>query len=494
MRVVRDRGLRHVKPHPILLCTLWVTMLAPISTSAQQSSPVELETADIAALATPATVTILALARDGDTLSQGSGFVLRADGVLLTNYHVLRGAANAVVVLSSGERFTRVRVLDADSLLDLALLKIPAAGLTALASRTSTPRVGERVVAIGSPFGLSRTVTDGIVSATRMIGGRELIQISAPISPGSSGGAVLDASGKVFAVSTSQLKAGQALNFAVPVRYALGMLGDMPRETSIAEVFGAVESESEATERPTTPKNAATDSDPGMTRHPHPHASVDGTYAVRQVWVDSKGKKRLTQSGHLFATQHVGYLALAARQGDRFVGPTHAYDVRRWRTNAAGDLILVVGQVTFGGFQTADDGFFAYSKLYEKTDSALTLALGGVPERLPLSRNDGLFTAKSTSRWVTDGKSSAGRLKWTGELAVVFASDTIFVDLWLENAIGGSTGFVGHGGLIDHKRFELSNANGSTMKGWLDGGSFFAEFVDKRSTGQFVHSLEADRR
>jgi hypothetical protein len=456
---------------------------------------VELETADIAALATPASVTILALDRGGDTLSQGSGFVLRGDGVLLTNFHVLRGATSAVVVLSSGERFTRVRVLDADSLLDLALLKIPAAGLTALASRASTPRVGERVVAIGSPFGLSRTVTDGIVSATRMTGGRELIQISAPISPGSSGGAVLDASGKVFAVSTSQLRAGQALNFAVPVRYALGMLGDVSGETSVEEVFGgAASGDAESADRSASPRNAGTDPDPGMTRHPHPHASVDGTYAVRQVWVDGKGKTRLTQSGHLFATQHVGYLVLAKRQGDKFVGPTHAYDVRRWRTNAAGDLILVVGRVTFDGFQTADDGFFAYSKLYEKTDSALTLALGGVPERLPLSRNDGLFTAKSSSRWVKDGKSSAGRLKWTGELAVVFASDTIYVDLWLENAIGGSTSFVGHGGLVDHRRFELSNDNGSTMKGWFDDGSFFAEFVDKRATGEFVHSLEAERR
>jgi hypothetical protein len=477
------------------LCVLGAMVLAPMSVSAQRSSHVELETADIAALATPAAVTILAIGRDGDTVSQGSGFVLRGDGVLLTNFHVLRGAANAVVVLSSGERYTRVHVLDADSALDLALLKIPAAGLTALASRTSTPRVGERVVAIGSPFGLSKTVTDGIVSATRMIGGRELIQISAPISPGSSGGAVLDASGKVFAVSTSQLRAGQALNFAVPVRYALGMLGDMPGETSIAEVFGAVESDdAESTERPASAKNAASESDPGMTRHPHPHASVDGTYGVRQVWVDSKGKTRLTQSGHLFATQHVGYLVLAKRQGDKFVGRTRAYDVTRWRTNAAGDLILVVGRVTFDGFQTADDGFFAYSKLYPKTDSALTLALGGVPERLPLSRNDGLFTAKSSSRWVKDGKSGAGRLKWTGELAVAFASDTIYVDLWLENATGGSTGFVGHGGLIDHKRFELSNAKGSTMKGWFSDGSFFAEFVDKRDSGTFVHTIEADRR
>ena len=93
---------------------------------------------------------------------------------MVTNFHVLAGASSAVVMLASEERFTRVSVLDADSALDLAILKIPGAGLPTLATRTTIPRPGEKVVAIGSPLGLSQTVTEGIVSASRVIGGREL--------------------------------------------------------------------------------------------------------------------------------------------------------------------------------------------------------------------------------------------------------------------------------------------------------------------------------
>ena len=195
MRFARTPSVGRLRCGVVLAYGFALAALTPIPVLAQAAAPRTLETADIATLGTPATVTIIAIARNGDTLSQGSGFVLRSDGVLLTNFHVLRGAGSALVILSTGERFTRVRVLDADSLIDLALLKIPGAGLTALPTRTTTPRVGERVVAIGSPLGLTRTVTDGIVSADRLVERRELIQISAPISPGSSGGAVLDASG-----------------------------------------------------------------------------------------------------------------------------------------------------------------------------------------------------------------------------------------------------------------------------------------------------------
>ena len=202
-----------------------------------QRRPRALTTADIANQATPATATVIALGANGDTISQGSAFVIRADGIVLTNYHVLRGASSAIVTLASHERYARVRVVDADSALDLALLKIPAVDLASLTTRTSVPRAGEKVVAIGSPLGLSSTVSEGIISATRMVDGHELIQITAPISPGSSGGAVLDAEGRVFAVSTSYLQGGQSLNFAVPVKYAMGLLNDPAPEREIAAVF-----------------------------------------------------------------------------------------------------------------------------------------------------------------------------------------------------------------------------------------------------------------
>lgn len=201
-------------------------------------------TAEVARSTMPATVTILALGEAGDTLTQGSGFVVRSDGVIVTNWHVLHGASRALVVLADHERFSRVSVLDADSAIDIALLKVPGYGLPTVPVRASIPSVGEKVIAIGSPFGLSQTVSEGIVSASRIRNGRELVQITAPISPGSSGGPLLDATGRAFAITTLYLVGGQQLNFAVPVRYAMGLLSDASSPRSISQVFGSASSSS----------------------------------------------------------------------------------------------------------------------------------------------------------------------------------------------------------------------------------------------------------
>ncbi len=198
-----------------------------------------LTTAQVAEKATPATVTIVTLGAADDTIATGSGFIVRSDGVIVTNWHVLRGAAAAVVVRANGEAFRRVSFLDGDSTADIAIIKVPGYDLPVLTPRSTTPAVGERVIAIGSPLGLSRTVTEGIVSADRIVDGREYVQVSAAISPGSSGGAVLDSEGRVFAISTAFIEGGQQLNFAIPVRYALGLMRSNLSERTLSSVFGA---------------------------------------------------------------------------------------------------------------------------------------------------------------------------------------------------------------------------------------------------------------
>ena len=100
------------------------------------------------------------------------------------------------------------------------------------------PAVGAPVVAVGNPQGLSRTVSTGIVSAVRLMDGRQMVQISAPISPGSSGGPVLNDRGEVVAIATSYLAEGQNLNFAVPVRYAMGLVERAKAPVSVAAAFG----------------------------------------------------------------------------------------------------------------------------------------------------------------------------------------------------------------------------------------------------------------
>lgn len=153
----------------------------------------------------------------GDRLALGSGFVL-ADGRVVTNAHVVRGAARADVLSENGQLLLTTHYAEIfDTETDIAILpRIPNAppGLTLA---YSTPAIGEQVVVIGSPEGLSNSASNGIVSAVRQIGGKRYLQITAPISRGSSGGPVLNQRGEVVGVSVMMLTEGQNLNFAVPI-------------------------------------------------------------------------------------------------------------------------------------------------------------------------------------------------------------------------------------------------------------------------------------
>ncbi|HUG38887.1 MAG TPA: trypsin-like peptidase domain-containing protein, partial [Longimicrobiales bacterium] len=202
---------------PILSALALVTVALPAS--AQQPTP-----AQIAAGTAPAVVSIRALA-DGIEVASGSGFVMRADGVIVTNLHVVEDAASLEVELATGETFTDVYVLGTDDRRDIALLKLPTARLPALEPGDANAlAVGDAVFVMGNPMGLERTFSDGLVSARRVLDGVAYLQISAPISTGSSGGPVLNAAGEVVGMATATLADGQNLNLAVPMSYAEGLL------------------------------------------------------------------------------------------------------------------------------------------------------------------------------------------------------------------------------------------------------------------------------
>jgi serine protease Do len=166
----------------------------------------------------------------------GSGFVVRSDGRIVTNLHVVAGAREATVVLSDGRRLGGVEILAVSDAFDLALLKVPADKLPALSlGDSSRVQVGQRVVAIGNPLGLSNTVSDGLVSALRQIDAQvSLLQLSAPISPGSSGGPIIDERGQVVGVSTLIITQGQNLNFGVAINAVKPML-----DAKVATPLGA---------------------------------------------------------------------------------------------------------------------------------------------------------------------------------------------------------------------------------------------------------------
>ncbi|MEN3328872.1 MAG: hypothetical protein V7638_3679 [Acidobacteriota bacterium] len=166
----------------------------------------------------PSAVAIETYDSRGEKLSRGSGFFVEADRIV-TNRHVLEGAYRAEVHSSSGAVFPVKGVLAVDAEGDIALLKIdaPAPPVRPLPLDKTSPQEGESVVVIGNPLGLEGSVTNGIVSAVRDIPtfGR-IIQITAPISSGSSGSPVVNMQGQVIGIATLQITGGQSVNFAIP--------------------------------------------------------------------------------------------------------------------------------------------------------------------------------------------------------------------------------------------------------------------------------------
>lgn len=164
--------------------------------------------------------------------SLGSGVIVKKDGYILTNYHVIQGADAIQVALSDG-RFSAAKIIGTDSETDLALLKIELDNLPVIPTGNSdTLRTGDVVLAIGSPYGLGQTVTQGIVSATGRSGIGEtlfqnFIQTDAAINMGNSGGALINTQGELVGINTaiiSQSGGSNGIGFAIPVNLARGVM------------------------------------------------------------------------------------------------------------------------------------------------------------------------------------------------------------------------------------------------------------------------------
>jgi S1-C subfamily serine protease/cytochrome c-type biogenesis protein CcmH/NrfG len=167
----------------------------------------------------PSTVVILTYDKEEKILGQASGFFISKNGDIITNRHVLQGASYAEVKIAEGKVYPIMQIVAEDKEGDIIRLSvdIPLKVVHPLSVSASIPEVGERVVVIGSPLGLEQTVTDGIVSAIRDIPAfGNIIQITASVSPGSSGSPVVNMKGEVIGVATFQMIEGQNLNFAVP--------------------------------------------------------------------------------------------------------------------------------------------------------------------------------------------------------------------------------------------------------------------------------------
>lgn len=191
-----------------------------------QTAPPRKDIPAIAKAANGAIATIITAVND-KPIALGSGFLVSQDGVIVTNYHVIKTGDVAVVKFPDGTVLSVDGVLAADKVRDLAVIKIHGKNFRSLTlGNSDRVQIGEEIVAIGNPLGLELTVSNGILSGVRMVEkeGGKLLQITAPISQGSSGGPLFNMAGEVVGITSMYFEGGENLNFAIPVNDAKRLL------------------------------------------------------------------------------------------------------------------------------------------------------------------------------------------------------------------------------------------------------------------------------
>ncbi len=171
-------------------------------------------------------IVLILSASDTTEVRLGTGFLVTADGTIMTNSHVIGSGSPVIVKLANGDVYRDVTLLHEDSQKDIAIIKIPGFDLPMVSLGNSNDmKVGIRVVVIGNPHGYEQTVSDGLLSQHRRTDeGYSLFQISAPISGGSSGSPVFGPDGTVIGIAALSDVSGQNLNFAIPINYARGLM------------------------------------------------------------------------------------------------------------------------------------------------------------------------------------------------------------------------------------------------------------------------------
>jgi tetratricopeptide (TPR) repeat protein len=183
-----------------------------------------------------AVVVVVTLDEKGEPMGQGSGFIVRPDGAIVTNYHVISDAKDIKVKI--GEKILDIEgLIHADKENDLVILKAKGENLpTVKLGDLEKAHIGEKIYVISSPKGMENTISDGLLSGIREIDEkRKILQITAPVSPGSSGGPVFNNNGEVIGIATFLLEEAQNLNFAMPVNLVKDNLRE--RKTSALKKF-----------------------------------------------------------------------------------------------------------------------------------------------------------------------------------------------------------------------------------------------------------------
>ena len=184
----------------------------------------------------PATVLITAEDKHGQPQSLGSGFLV-SPNIIATNFHVIENSYSGFVKFVNKKEIYEIEgVVGYSSEFDLALIKISNNIGTPLSLTSPAIDIGQKIFAIGNPLGLEGTISDGIISGIRNFDDFSVLQISAPISPGNSGGPVVDENGDVVGVATFTITEGQNINFAVPVKYLKELFNNQKSQVSLSSL------------------------------------------------------------------------------------------------------------------------------------------------------------------------------------------------------------------------------------------------------------------
>lgn len=213
----------------VLLTALFVFQL-PIFAQSASPSTENLSSEKIVEKTMSSVVLVLTGKGDGLLDKLGSGVIVRNDGVILTAYHVVKDASQVQIRLKNGEIYDKVDLLGFDERRDVAAIKISATDLPVAEIRSEEAKIGGKVFVISNPQSLNWTIADGLLSALRLADeipnagrGFRVLQFSAPVSQGSSGGLLTDETGQAIGLIVASMSSGQNLNFAIPISSVKGL-------------------------------------------------------------------------------------------------------------------------------------------------------------------------------------------------------------------------------------------------------------------------------
>lgn len=208
----------------------WIaeTQTVKISTNGiSGSEKIKLSASEIADRVSPSVFYIEVYDENAYPVATGSGFFISADGVAVTNYHVIEGTASAQITTINGSKFNVSSIIAYDEELDVAIIRVDKTSINGVTvsdfsnvtmANSDDIKAGQVVYALGSPVGLQNTISDGIISNTnQLIGEESFIQITAPISHGSSGGALVNEYGEILGITSAGIDEAQNIGFAIPI-------------------------------------------------------------------------------------------------------------------------------------------------------------------------------------------------------------------------------------------------------------------------------------